>query len=651
MTPTAALNSEIISDLDGKPLDRNAALFLKAIDKLLTVGAYYSADHSQYAAVAKESCAQIVQAIGTGRVMAIEITASGMMVRSQLLDPQHRNIRLLHDLLVPLNIARLEISAGLTPADLRQAIAALQEHKLNLGNTEGFQEIRIENLPPTVSTASRSVSTDTGDREEGAHSLDDLLSGFGAGLDESLTGTAAEDEQLARTFLAIVAQILENLEQAETSRDGKSADSRVAPTSENLQALRVALQRLVEVNPDPQNLVRLIRHAKHALELSRDSRSVDLVFSLLKREVEQFGDWKSHAQEKFEGKARRKPGLSLTALHEALADLDATESEPVDRDLPSSGAYLGICLHLLGAGPSAILETNILANLTEALRSRSLSPADLKLCSTAVAAVAMQDGQAAVDKVLPAFTGPLLAARPEYLGKFWGRLWSVLPPERRTTVWPYLVSDLLQGLGVGQPGVQGKLWLAAGKIHPKAASRLAPRLNDTAAGIKKEIHPSLLCLPLRRLYPVHLALLKSSFAAEYGPRLHQHLRRHPANPLVEILLKASGDFDAGRIRFYLTLAVQNDIQTIDPKQRRHAAKLIVHHLLKLRTSRRKEPWVMTAIELLGSLEPGIGRTQLHRIRDNRRFFFLRAWPKPCRQLAARLIVQLDSAPADQDGSA
>ena len=39
-----------------------------------------------------------------------------------------------------------------------------------------------------------------------------------------------------------------------------------------------------------------------------------------------------------------------------------------------------------------------------------------------------------------------------------------------------------QGLGDGDPAVQGKLWRAAGRIHPKAASRLASRLDETAAG-------------------------------------------------------------------------------------------------------------------------------------------------------------------------
>ena len=63
MASNAALNSETICDLTGQPLDRSAAALLKAIDKLLTVGAYYSSDHDQYRVVSEKSCAQMVDAI------------------------------------------------------------------------------------------------------------------------------------------------------------------------------------------------------------------------------------------------------------------------------------------------------------------------------------------------------------------------------------------------------------------------------------------------------------------------------------------------------------------------------------------------------------------------------------------------------------
>ena len=219
MAPNAALNSETICDLSGKPLDRSAAAFLKAIDQLLTVGAYYSANHEQYKSVSEKTCEQVVMAIRPDKTMVIEITASGMLIRSQMVDSRHRNVRLLYDLLVPLNIARLEINADLTPEDLRLTISTLQEHKQNLGNTSGFQEIKIKNLPSTVNTASRDVVPGSEDQDNADENDDDLMTldqMFGGETpDEArmfLDEMSSDSEKLAREFMNIVNRILDNLE-------------------------------------------------------------------------------------------------------------------------------------------------------------------------------------------------------------------------------------------------------------------------------------------------------------------------------------------------------------------------------------------------------------------------------------------------------
>ncbi|MCK9997280.1 MAG: hypothetical protein KAH56_13475, partial [Candidatus Krumholzibacteria bacterium] len=539
MASNTALNSEIIRDLEGQPLDKGAAAFLKAIDQLLTVGAYYSTDHDQYRVVSEKSCAQMVDAIGTGKMMAIEVTASGMMVRSQLVDPNHRNVRLLHDLLVPLNIARLEISADLSAADLRLAISALQLHKQNLGNTTGFQEIKIENLPPTVSTASRGVVRDngneiSGDKGSGLMTLDEMF-----GVDDHSEGRAflddlvSDSEKLAREFMEIVTTILENLEQdqPESSEDGVTQHPDTTP--ENITALREALRRLVEVNPDPADLARLIEHAKRALDLSRDPGSVDLVFSLLKKEVEHGGDWKYKAREKAKDKPKKEYRFSLDELRKEISDLEILGREPEEPGPSALSNYLGICFHLLGADPAEGLEINLVSNLERIINGEEITREDLNLCSAAVATSALKDNQVALDTVLPAFCNPLRASRPDYLVKFWVRLWETLGPDRRALVWPHLVSDLLLGIDNISPGTIEGMWLAAGELESKTAIMLVSRLECTPALRGKTISASLMTLPLVRMYPVHLALMKSSQASVHGPRLHNNLLRHPPNGLTE----------------------------------------------------------------------------------------------------------------------
>jgi hypothetical protein len=638
MASNTALTSETICDLKGQPLDRSAATMLKAIDQLLTVGSYYSVDHDQYRVVSEKSCAQMVEAIGPGKVMAIEITASGMMVRSQLVDPNHRNVRLLHDLLVPLNIARLEISADLTGADLRAAISALQEHKQNLGNTTGFQEIKIENLPPTVSTESRGVvegnDSEDGDDEGGGVSRDEFLS---------------ESEKLARRFMEIVNRILENLEQDEPEPGEDGSTPHPDSTPENIKALREALRRLVEVNPDPGDLARLIEHAKRALDLSRDPGSVDLVFSLLKKEAENGGDWKYAARERAKNKPKTEYKLSLEQLRQSVSALETEGCSPAEPGPSSLTNYLGICFHLLGSDPSKALETELTSNLERIITGPEMTRQDLSLCSAAVATSALKDNQIAVDTVLPAFCNPLRASRPAYLAKFWTRLWETLDPGRHALVWPHLVSDLMQGLGDTPAETTERLWLAAGELDFKTAVMQVSRLECTPAVRDQTISLSLMNLPLTPMYPVHLALMKSSLAPVHGPRIHNHLHSKPPNSLTETLMRALGEYDPANDGFYLSLIKQNDSDSITPELRRTAARLISKALAGLPAKNRMDDWVNRAIGWLGKLDPDFAIPLLTRIRDQRKFFFFKAWPLECRELAGKIVSVSKSAADAKDG--
>jgi hypothetical protein len=654
MATNTALISETICDLKGQPIDRDAAAFLKAIDQLLTVGAYYSADHDQYRVVSEKSCAQMVDAMGTSKVMAIEVTASGMMIRSQLVDPNHRNVRLLHDLLVPLNIAQLEISANLTAADLRLAISALQLHKQNLGNTTGFQEIKIENLPSSVSTASRGVVQDNGqnnngDEDSGLMTLDEMFdfedhSEGKAFLDDLIP----DSEKLAREFMKIVGTILENLEQdhAETAADGAAQHPDTTP--ENIMALREALRRLVEVNPDPADLARLIEHAKRALDLSRDPGSVDLVFSLLKKEVERGDDWKYKAREKGINKPQKEYRLNLEELRKEISDLETNGREPDEPGPSARSNYLGICFHLLGADPAEALEISLVSNLEQIISSGEMTREDLNLCSAAVATSALKNNQVALDSVLPAFCNPLRVSHPAYLVRFWVRLWETLEPDRRALVWPHLVSDLLQGIDGIPAATIEVMWLAAGELESKTAIMLVSRLECTPALRNKTISPSLMTLPLALMYPVHLALMKSSQASVHGPRIHDTLHCHPPNGLIEILMKALGKYDPVNDSFYLSLIKQSGGDSITPDLRRMSTRLISEAVADLPEDNRTDDWVARAITWIGKLDAAFALPMLTRIRDERKYIFFKAWPAECRELAAKIVSSVPAADITRD---
>jgi hypothetical protein len=594
MAPNTTLNNETICDLKGQSLERGPAAFIKAVDKLLTVGAYYTNDHEQYLVVSDKACQQIVGAIGQNDMMAIEITASGMMVGSQLVDPNHRNVRLLHELLVPLNIARFEISAGLTPADLRQAIAALQMHRLNLGNTSGFQEIKIENLPATVSTASKSVVQ--GGDSSGALSLDEMFGSESTDV-ANLQNDAlfTDSEKLAREFMEIVGRILDSLETEDTDSEDGEVSAHPDTTPENIRALREALSRLVEVNPDPADLARLIEHAKRALDLSRDPGSVDLVFSLLKKELDQGSDWKYKASEAHLSKPEADYRLTLEELRQEVAVLAKTGDPPPGPEPSARNNYLGICFHLLAADPPQALEEALTSCLSETLRNGEISKQDLSLGSAAVASAVLDGDQVAVDRLVPAFCQPIRESRPEYLAKFWIRLWESLDAEQRALVWPHLVSDLLTGVDNLPPRVVDELWQMAGSLEPKTALRLVSRLEGTDGLRANLVHASLWNLSPTSTYPVHLALMKSSLAPQHGPRLHDYLARKPLNGLTDVLMKAVDVYDPANDGFYLSLIKQSRGDSISLDLRRMAVRMIMDGLTKLPANQRDKEWALRAI--------------------------------------------------------
>jgi hypothetical protein len=657
MAPNAALNSETICDLSGKPLDRSAAAFLKAIDQLLTVGAYYSANHEQYKSVSEKTCEQVVMAIRPNKTMVIEITASGMQILSQVVDSRHRNVRLLYDLLVPLNIARLEISAGLTPEDLRLTISTLQEHKQNLGNTSGFQEIKIKNLPSTVDTASRDVVAGSDDQDNADEDDDDLMTldqMFGGDTpDEArmfLDEMSSDSEKLAREFMNIVNRILGNLEQDESESGDNGLTVHPESTPENITILRKALRRLVEVNPDPGELAHLIENAKRALDLSKDPGSVDLVFSLLKKEADRGGDWRNKVPEKAKDKPIKEHLLTLEQLKEEVGALETSGSMPAGPGPSALNNYLGICFHMLASEPSESLEISLVTNLERAIARPDMTKQGLSLCSAAMVTAVLKEDQAVIDSVLPAFCNPLLVSRPEFLIEFWTKLWESLADEHRALVWPHLVSDLLRGLSHSHPETGKLLWVAASELDSKTAIMQVSRLERTLALREQEFCLSLMNLPLATMYSVHLALMKSSQASVHGPRIHDNLRRHPPNDLTKILMKVLRKYDPDNDSFFLSLIKQGTGNSISPDLRMMSARVLRDAVVNLPEMSRRAAWVPSAISWIGKLDPGENLPLMTRILDEKKFFFFKIWPRECREQAEIIVSDAALSVDEMDGS-
>jgi hypothetical protein len=637
MTPTLA-HPDTICDLKGEPLHPNAVILLKALDRLLTVGAYYSADHDQYLQAARKARDAIVGVIGSARnSVAIEITSQGLMVNRQNVDPNHRNVRLLHDLLVPLNIARFEIDGSLTPEDLRQAIAALQEHKLVLGQSHSFQEIVIENLPSSVRTSSRSVFDRSPDSAE--TSLSDLLGNRDA--PPAHTDPAPQKdtpEQLARQFMEMVTEILTNLERADHDAGeahlNDELKSRVTPTE--LAQLKAALRRLVEVNPDPAELAELITQAQRALELSRDPHSVDLAFKVLKRNLAEPGTGKARQQRAPEGPAVFK--LSVADMMSAVAALEKSGT-PVDEPWVGSRVnQLGIALHLLRSDPPRALRSALIEVVEGAVVQPDFVKRHLWVCTEAAADVAREDGVEGVDDLLPVVTGSMRRKQAEFLALFWVQLLESIGADHLVELWPHLVNDILRGFDNTEPEAVLKLVEYAGDLSPLTAMSLGPRLEKQPALHGKTAAPDLFVAPLPRIFPVLTMLLASPLRDWLGKRLFRALRAKPISPLVDVVLAALGEHRPENSAFYLDL-IQHDGAADLPLEVRNSAAAILHQAVSgLAPEERQAEWVPRSLGELWTLDPERTRPLLKHICRERKLFFFKAWPAPVRRAAARVLA-------------
>jgi hypothetical protein len=635
------ISTDTICDVRGVPLAPDSVTLLKALDKLLTVGAYYSVNHDQYLLAARKSRDAIVGMIGGSRgVAAIDVTSQGLMIGQQNIDPHHRNVRLLHDLLVPLNIARLEIDGSLTPEELRQAITALQEHRLALGHASTFQEVVINNLPPSIRAVSRSVLHKAGGNEGGGKdlSLDELLDRWSDEQAPSYAVPESDSEQLARRFMDMVNCILGNLEEIErqTGITPIDPENGCRVTQEDLRHLKQALERLVEVDLDPADLLKLIDQAQQALDLSRDTRSVDLVFEILRKDMVDKSPERAGKREAGLKGAKSAPvefRLTVEQIGQSISELEKAGTPVAETTSAATSNQLGICLHLLRSDPPRSLRTALLDQISRCVGAPGFVDNDLRLCAQAVESVARDDGVEGLDDLLPQITGVLRREHAGLTGQFWLELSELLGHEHLGALWPHLVNDLLLGFDKTPRETTRALACLVTSLNLPAAIAEGRRLEKQPAFQGLTASHDIFLAPLAGLHPLLTMLMTSPLKAWLSRELYRVLTHRPPTPLVEVVLAALGEYQPESTLFYLSLAGMGTSGVKGRELREQAAAVLHGALTALTGARRKETWVPRALVELALLEPELVRPIARQVLTQRRFIFAKAWPAPARAAA------------------
>ncbi len=634
------MNTETICDLQGQPVDPRSVTLLKALDKMLTVGSYYSIEHEQYQQASAQSCRKIVGVIaGHGNKITLEITAQGLMVGSQNIDPSHRNVRLLHELLVPLNIARLDIHGSLTPGALRQAIAVLQEHKMDLGQSSTFHEINFDNLPASVKAVSCSVLQKSEDQADGgAVSLNDLLGSWDEqDFSQMKHDSMSVTEKLAGQFMDMVTRILENIEKLKGVAGGENQDKNDSSyaTREDLTNLKQALQRLVDVNPDPEELTKLITQAQRALHLSQDAESVNLAFQILKKDMAKKDASKAPQKPKKFPKIEFK--LTVDELLEAVSELEKIPASLEDPWDAARTDQLVISLLLLRSDPPQALREGMIHSIESIMDRPDFCDKNLGVCAQIFHIIAQDDGPEVLDKVLPLIMGLLRSKRSDMIAPFWAHLTEIDDDEHMTLFWPHLVNDILLGFEGSPPKLVKKLVLFAGKIPLHAARDLDSQLQQQPALQKKTAARDLFIAPLSTLYPVHAMLMATPLRDWLTAELYRSMRAKPGTPLVEVVMEALGEHQSQYATFYLDLIRHQDGEQPPAEVRELAVEILQGVLSGASPEERSASWVPLGLLELGKLDPESAKPLLNRVISERKYLFFKAWPEPVRKAAANTL--------------
>ncbi|PIV81233.1 hypothetical protein COW53_05460 [bacterium CG17_big_fil_post_rev_8_21_14_2_50_64_8] len=625
MKSTAVLNGDVILDAKGEPLRRDYAQLLKSINHLMTVGTYYSLEHEQYVLASRKAAENIVSAMGEQPSLTLEIGAEGLMCGGQTIPTNHREVRQLHDLLVPLNIARVEIDRGLNPSDLRTALAVFHHYRRELGTSSGFHEVNIEGLPGTVRTVGCSLFAD-----------DDVP---GSVMPQSM-------EELARSFLELVGKIIANMDAALKHGFGAlGAGEAGGCGAADIRDLAENLRQLARTESDPHKLLHLIQSAQKALELSRDPGSVDMVFRLLRTELEPKAPPPVLPRGMMAPESR-DPEVDLAPLggHLDVTLAEAATLGPMTCDGTKSD-FLGICYKIMLAEPSSSLQTHLTAACEVALGDPLVDLENVKLCARWMSAAIRHNRTAVCDQLLESTTAPLRREHPKLLAQFWRMLWERLDNEQRGELWPFLVNDVLLGLGDVPKKLGEDLLKAVGSVNLHQARATRQRLYGMSAFEEDQASSRIFSVAPGRLYALHATLLFSPLAQWHGPRLQRQLLRSDGQGLMAAVIRLLGDFQLENAPLLAWLLEQEATGMLSPETKEAVVILLGDGLSNLVVERRREDWTTAALGWLDRLDHAAAEPVLNQVLNQRRFLFLKAWPRECRIEAERRIAAWNNASA------
>ena len=660
MSNTAYPN-ELVLDAaveESPPMSPEHTELFVALDRLLTIGSYYTPEHARYQEVAREAHAAIRNNLAGSSVLEIECTNEGFWIHDVFIENGQRGTKRVFDLLNDLSIGLLEIDSDASSDDLHVAVSSLKHHLVANAGKKNFEEIAIEGLPDSIRTTSQSLYVKTRDRSGGPGGTrpKSASSDHYVIPDSNLVATA-DGQKLEREFLGIISGImangdptkLKNLDGGpdvdETLRDWVP-DSAVSNIKEIMEALK-------KTNSDPMILEHLIGHAQAALELTADPMLVELVFERLRKETGVKSEKSKSLLENRPKPKRPKRGpvrytMTPDQMSGIIEELNEIADPPEDLLSPASADCLGVCTQILCSAPTEHMILGIGTTIFKILSAETLHKDDLMVASSSLAAILKTGSRDTIDGSLPLFLSPLRRFHPEHLGPVWLGVWkSLVEIDHQRLAWPHLVNELLMGVEWEDPGARLSLYESLSRINVGDGEEMLERLEELQAMRTKTMAPEVFHAPAPLLYPVHVVLLASTVSRDHGPKLHERLVHQRAQRLSTLLVGIMGRYKQSNKMIYQAILDQGVSERVSPKLKDMGSRLLVSSIRNLLPEERDELWVGEALTWLGKLDPDRANPILTRIIREKRFFLFPVWPAECRQ-AARAGLASPQEPPRED---
>lgn len=640
----------------------HAKLFL-ALDRLLTVGSYYTPEHARYQEVARDAHAAIRDNLIGGVVLEIECSNDGLWVHDQFVDREQRESKRLFDLLNDLSIGLLEIRSEVSAGQLHETVASLKHHLLTYAGNKNFEEIEIQGLPDSVTTTCQSLYVRTKDRTSGpggtrprAASADHFVI-----PDANLVATP-EGQILEREFLGIISGIMEKsdptrLKNLDTDEEKNEALGHWVSDSA-IHTIKDIMGALKKTNSDPMIMEHLIGHAQAALEMTGDPELVELIFERLRKETGVKSDkpkplLSNRPKPKKPTKRPVKYTMTPEQMDETIEELNRDAVLPEDLLGPSTADCLGICTQVLCSAPTDQMIQGIGSTIFRILTVDSIPEEDLRVTVAALTAILKTGSRDMTDAAMPMFFTPLRKFHPQHVGPVWHGVWKTLVEiDHKRLAWPHLVNDLLMGVQWEDPGKKISLYESLSRVNVGDGSEMLERLEELQALKEGIIVPGVFHAPAPLLYPVHVVLLGSTVSRDHGVKLHERLVHQRAHRLSNLLTNIMGEYKQSNKLIYQAILDQGVGGKIVPKLADLGSRLLKSTVMNLDPEQRDELWVSDAVTWLGRLDSKRADPVLSRILKEKKFFFWPVWPSKCRKAAKGALDDITSVqPAAEEPEA